>query len=182
MWKRKEEPPPPVPMASSVKEVAPPVPTIPPEKKMEPVMDTSRSAVAHIGKSVVIKGELSGSEDLYVDGQVEGIIELREHNLTVGPNGRVQANVNAKEVIVNGTMKGNVRAIDRIEIRKSGSVVGDLIAARVMIEDGAFFKGSIDIQKGPEGAKPAESKKAEAPSIGDAQRLGSAPTEVRRTF
>ena len=133
-----------------------------------------RSAVAHIGKSVVIRGELSGSEDLYIDGQVEGTIELREHNLTVGPNGRVNANVNAKEVIVQGAVKGNIRAVDRVEIRKSGSVAGDLVAARIVIEDGAFFKGSIDIQKGGDGKsgsapKPAESSSAAQPAMAAAK-------------
>ena len=111
---------------------------------------------------MVIRGELSGSEDLYIDGQVEGTIELREHNLTVGPNGRVNANVNAKEVIVQGAVKGNIRAVDRVEIRKSGSVAGDLVAARIVIEDGAFFKGSIDIQKGGDGKSGGGSKSAES--------------------
>ena len=182
MWKRKEAPPPSFPVASPVKEAATHVTQIPTEKKMELVMNETNNAVAHIGKSLVIKGELSGSEDLYVDAQVEGSIELRENTFTVGPNGRVHANVNAKEVIVNGTLKGNVRAIDRIEIRKSGSVVGDLITARVMIEDGAFFKGSIDIQKGLKGAKPAEMNKVEMPSTSDSKRLATAATEVRKTF
>ena len=175
MWKRKEEP-----VSNPVKEVTP-VSTIPQERKIEPVPETSKGAVAHIGKSVVIRGELSGSEDLYIDGQVEGTIELREHNLTVGPNGRVQANVNAKEVVIHGTLKGNVHAIDRVEIRKSGSLVGDLVAARVMIEDGAYFKGSIDIQKGPEiAAKSPEPKKTDvAPLGGSASKLAAA-AEPRR--
>jgi len=144
MWKRKEEP-----VINEVKEtprVSPP----PQERKMETTQpEATRNTVAHIGKSVLIKGELSGSEDLYIDGQVEGTIELREHNLTVGPHGRVSANVNAKEVVVQGTLKGNVRAADRVDIRKSGSVVGDLVSARVVIEDGAYFKGSIDILREP---------------------------------
>ena len=126
--------------------------------------DSPKGAVAHIGKSVVIRGELSGSEDLYIDGQVEGTIELREHNLTVGPNGRVNANVNAKEVIVQGAVKGNIRAVDRVEIRKSGSVSGDLVAARIVIEDGAFFKGSIDIQKGGDGKSGGGGKHDSAPA------------------
>jgi len=83
--------------------------------------------------------KLSGSEDLYIDGQVEGTIELRDHNLTVGPNGRVDANVNAKEVVLLGSVKGNIRASERVEIRKSGSLVGDLVSARVTIEDGGVF-------------------------------------------
>jgi cytoskeletal protein CcmA (bactofilin family) len=185
MWGRKEEkketpastpaasytpPPPPAPVKpESPKEVSP-VSSMPQQIGST---DSSKGAVAHIGKSVVIRGELSGSEDLYIDGQVEGTIELREHNLTVGPNGRVNANVNAKEVIVQGAVKGNIRAIDRVEIRKSGSVSGDLVAARIVIEDGAFFKGSIDIQKGGEakggGSKPAESSPAAQPAMAAAK-------------
>ena len=145
--------------------------------------EAPKSAVAHIGKSVLVKGELSGSEDLYIDGQVEGTIELREHNLTIGPNGRVDANINAKEIILLGTVKGNIRAAERVEIRKSGSLVGDLVAARVTIEDGAYFKGSIDIQKaGHPAAKPAEPKKAETPPPhAEAQvRPPITPAEVRK--
>ena len=178
MWKRKEEKQEPV--INPVKEVTT-VSTMPQERKFEPSYETAKGAVAHIGKSVLIKGELSGSEDLYIDGQVEGTIELREHNLTVGPNGRVQANVNAKEVIVHGSLKGNVRAVDRIDIRKSGTVVGDLVAMRVVIEDGAFFKGSIDIQKGSEAApKAAEPKKAEVPPLSETAAKFAA--ETRKVF
>ncbi len=130
--------------------------------------ETAKSTMAHIGKSVLIKGELSGNEDLYIDGQVEGTIELREHNLSVGPNGQVHANVNAKEVVILGTVKGDVLAADRLEIKKSGSLQGDLVAARVVIEDGAYFKGSIDIQKGGETeTKPAQPKKAATPRSPD---------------
>lgn len=136
----------------------------PQERKREMGHETPQGTVAHIGKSVLVRGELSGSEDLYIDGQVEGIIELRDHNLSVGPSGRVQANVNARKVMILGALKGNVRAVDQVEIRKSGSVVGDLVAARVIIEDGAYFKGSIDIQKGVEvPTKGPEPKKMESP-------------------
>jgi len=103
--------------------------------------------VAQIGKSVVIKGQLSGSEDLYVDGQVEGTIELRGNSLTVGPNGQVQANVQAKGVMVHGKLEGNVEASDRVELKKSAMVMGDITTQRICIEDGAFFKGKVDIQK-----------------------------------
>jgi cytoskeletal protein CcmA (bactofilin family) len=106
---------------------------------------------AHIGKSVVIKGELSGSEDLYVDGSVEGNIELRNHSLTVGPNGKVKANVSAKAVMVQGTLDGSVNASDRVELRKSAVVTGDVTTQRIAIEEGAFLKGKVDIQK--EGGK-----------------------------
>ncbi|MGA6987091.1 MAG: polymer-forming cytoskeletal protein [Terriglobales bacterium] len=102
---------------------------------------------AHLGKSVVIKGELSGSEDLYVDGNVEGSIELRNHSLTVGPNGNVKANVSAKAVIIQGKLDGSVNASDRVELRKSAVVTGDLTTQRIAIEEGAFLKGKVDIQK-----------------------------------
>ena len=111
---------------------------------------------AKIGKSVVIKGELSGSEDLYVDGNVEGNIELRNHSLTVGPNGNVKANVSAKSVVIQGKLDGSVNASDRVELRKSAVVNGDVTTQRIAIEEGAFLKGKIDIQK--------ETGKAAAPA------------------
>jgi cytoskeletal protein CcmA (bactofilin family) len=103
--------------------------------------------IAHIGKSVTIKGELSGSEDLYLDGQVEGSIELRDHSLTVGPNGNVKANVSAKGVVVQGKLEGSVNASDRVELRQSARVTGDVTTQRISIEEGAFLKGKVDIQK-----------------------------------
>jgi cytoskeletal protein CcmA (bactofilin family) len=113
-------------------------------------MDAPRSGeFALIGKSVVIKGELSGSEDLYLDGQVEGSIELRNHSLTVGPNGTVKANVVAKGVIVQGKLEGSVSASERVELRQSAVVTGDLSAQRVSIEEGAYLKGKVDIQREP---------------------------------
>ncbi len=162
MWKRKEDS-----SVNPIKEVTS-VSTLPQERKTEMGHETAKSTMAHIGKSVLIRGELSGSEDLFIDGQVEGTIELREHNLSVGPNGQVHANVKAKEVVILGTVKGDVLAADRLEIKKSGSLRGDLVAARVVIEDGAYFKGSIDIQKGGETAtKPAQPKKVETPRSPD---------------
>ncbi|MBZ5721876.1 MAG: polymer-forming cytoskeletal protein [Acidobacteriia bacterium] len=121
-------------------------------------MDTPKAGeFAHIGRSVVIKGELSGSEDLYVDGQVEGTIELTGNNLIIGPNGQVRANVNAKGVVIQGKLDGNIRASERTELRKSAVAVGDIVTQRVAIEDGAYFKGKVDIQR--ESAK-AETKSA----------------------
>jgi cytoskeletal protein CcmA (bactofilin family) len=113
--------------------------------------------VATIGKSVVVKGELSGSEDLFVDGEVEGSISLRGQSLTVGPNGHVRANIEARNVIVHGHVDGNLRASDRVDLRKSASLTGDISTARISIEDGAYFKGTIDIQK-TEPAPRMESK------------------------
>lgn len=106
---------------------------------------------AHIGKSVVIKGELSGSEDLYLDGQVEGSILLKGNHLTVGPNGQVKANIDAKGVIVQGKLEGNLRATERVDLRKTAIVTGDIVTQRIAIEDGAFLKGKVDV--GKDGAK-----------------------------
>lgn len=109
---------------------------------------------ATIGKSVTIKGEIHSREDLVVDGEVEGSIELTEHRLTVGPNGKLRAGVKAKEIVVFGSIHGNVEALEKIDMRKDARLVGDIKTARIIIEDGAYFKGSIDIVK-QEAPKPA---------------------------
>jgi cytoskeletal protein CcmA (bactofilin family) len=132
--------------------------------------------IATIGKSVVVKGELSGSEDLYVDGEVEGSISLRGQSLTIGPNGRVHANVEARNVIVHGRIDGNIKASDRVELRKSASLSGDISTARVAIEEGAFFKGSIDIQK-VEPAPRLEPKPAVAMATTPAPVVAPAATQ-----
>jgi cytoskeletal protein CcmA (bactofilin family) len=102
---------------------------------------------ATIGKSLVIKGEVSGSESLYIDGRVEGSINLPGNRVTVGRNGVVAANISAREIIVLGKVRGNLMASDRVDIRNEGSLTGDVVAQRISIEDGAFFKGGIDIRK-----------------------------------
>jgi cytoskeletal protein CcmA (bactofilin family) len=107
---------------------------------------------ATIGKSLVIKGEVTGSESLYIDGRVEGSINLAGNRVTVGRNGVVSANINAREIVVLGKVRGNLTASDRVDIRSDGSLTGDVVAARISIEDGAFFKGGIDIRKA--GQKP----------------------------
>ena len=114
--------------------------------------DNYKADVAHIGKSVLVKGELSGSEDLYLDGEVEGSIQLRDHSLIVGPHGRVRANIQARDVVVHGKVDGNIRGTERVELKKSAVLVGDISTQRIIVEDGAFFKGAVDIQK--EAAKP----------------------------
>jgi cytoskeletal protein CcmA (bactofilin family) len=128
--------------------------------------------IVNIGKSVVIKGELNGSEDLTIEGHVEGTIQLKENVLTIGPNGRIKAQVFAKSVIVLGEVTGNVTASDKVDIRDNGSVDGDIIAPRVAIAEGAHFRGSVDMQRkgGPTpAAKPADTKaQAQAP-----QRVGA---------
>jgi cytoskeletal protein CcmA (bactofilin family) len=113
-----------------------------------PVAATSSADQATIGKSLVIKGEVTGSESLYIDGRVEGSISLAGNRVTIGRNGVVAANINAREIVVLGKVRGNLTASDRVDIRSDGSLTGDVIAARISIEDGAYFKGGIDIRKG----------------------------------
>ena len=109
--------------------------------------DGARAEVAHIGKSVVVRGELSGSEDLYLDGEVEGKIELREHHLTIGPHGRVRASVHARDIVVHGQLNGNVHGTERVELKKSAVLTGDVLTKRIVIEDGAVFKGGVETQR-----------------------------------
>jgi cytoskeletal protein CcmA (bactofilin family) len=127
--------------------------------------------IVNIGKSVVIKGELNGSEDLTIEGHVEGTIQLKDNVLTIGANGRIKAQVFAKSVIVLGEVTGNVTASDKVDIRDNGSVDGDIIAPRVAIAEGAHFRGSVDMQRkgGPgQPAKPPEPKPQAQP-----QRVGA---------
>ena len=119
---------------------------------------------ANIGKSVVIKGELVASEDLTVDGQVEGKIELRQNVLTIGGTGKVKAQVFAKTVIVLGDVAGNVTATEKVDIKEKSSVEGDLVAPRVAIAEGAHFRGSIDMQKGSGSSTSARSAAADKSS------------------
>jgi len=102
---------------------------------------------AHIGKSVVIKGELTGSEDLYIDGTVEGSIHLQGNNLVIGPNGQVHADVDAKGVDIQGKLEGNIHATECAELRKSAVIVGDIVTQRIAIEEGAYFKGKVEVQR-----------------------------------
>jgi len=111
--------------------------------------------MAVIGKSVTIKGQIYSQEDLTIDGEMEGSVELKEHRLTVGPNGKIQAGIKAREIVVLGTIHGNVEASDKIDIRKEARLVGDIKTSRIVIEDGAYFKGGIDILR-PETAKKTE--------------------------
>ncbi len=117
---------------------------------------------ATIGKGLFIKGEITGSESLFVDGKVEGSINLAGNRVTVGRNGQVAANINAREIVVLGKVRGNMTATDRVDIRAEGALTGDVAAARISIEDGAFFKGGIDIRKAE--AKPTAAS-APAPTV-----------------
>jgi len=127
-----------------------------------PVAATTTADQATIGKSLVIKGEVTGSESLYIDGRVEGSISLAGNRVTIGRNGVVAANINAREIVVLGKVRGNLTASDRVDIRSDGSLTGDVVAARISIEDGAYFKGGIDIRKGgtPTQTKPNGEDKA----------------------
>lgn len=111
-----------------------------------------------VGKAVVVKGEIHSREDLYIDGEIQGTVELAESKLTIGPNGKIQATIRAREVVVFGTVQGNVEATEKIDIRKEAKLVGDIRTARIVIEDGAFFKGSIDIIKPEPKPQPAPAK------------------------
>jgi cytoskeletal protein CcmA (bactofilin family) len=155
MWKRdqaaRQETAQPVPPAAVSPQVAAPLPShvTPPIATVEPHQTGRRSEtnMVNIGKSVVIKGDLHGSEDLTIEGQVEGMIQLNDHVLTVGPNGRINAQVFAKTIIVLGTVHGNVTASEKIEIREGASVTGDVAAPRVAIAEGGQFNGSVDMRK-----------------------------------
>ena len=169
MWNRRkeEEHPAPKPAAAQppaaqparpqpVKETTPmsTAPTRPVES-----FEAPRSGNAVLGKSAIVKGQILSREDLTIDGEVEGTIEMQEHRLTIGPNGKVRANVKAREVIVLGTLHGNVETGDRLDIRKEAKLVGDIRTARIVIEDGAYFKGNVDIIRAEVGksASPAAS-------------------------
>jgi cytoskeletal protein CcmA (bactofilin family) len=132
----------------------------------------------NIGKSVVIKGELNGSEDLTIEGQVDGTIQLRDHILTIGANGRIKAQVFAKAVIVLGEVTGNVTASDKVDIRDNGSVDGDIVAPRVAIAEGAHFRGSVDMQR--KGGQPAQAaaKPAAAAAAAPAAAPAAQPARV----
>ena len=137
---------------------------VPPAPPVEPVNRAPVSAgdQATIGKGLFVKGEITGSESLFIDGKVEGSITLPGNRVTVGRNGQVAASVAAREIVILGKVRGNVSASDRVDIRAEGALTGDVMAARISIEDGAFFKGGIDIKKAD--AKPAAAAPVAAPS------------------
>ena len=157
MWKRDEAVKPTAPAPAPAAHQ--PVSTAP-----APQPETRRIErdVVNIGKSVVIKGELNGSEDLTIEGHVEGKIELKDHVLTIGPNGRIKAQVLAKSVIVLGEVNGNVTATEKVDIRDGGSVDGDIISPRVAIAEGAHFRGTVDMQRKTQGQQAAQPSKPAA--------------------
>ena len=159
MWKRDEAVRPASGQPAAPQAPQAPAPAGAPTPRAEASQNKERDNV-NIGKSVVIKGELNGSEDLTIEGQVEGTIQLRDHVLTIGANGRIKAQVFAKSVIVLGEVSGNVTATDKVDIRDNGSVDGDIVAPRVAIAEGAHFRGSVDMQRKAGQAAPAAPKPA----------------------
>ena len=156
MWKPTQTSPTPTPTPEPVRPA--PVTSTP---AFEPASRaTAASEQASIGKGLSFKGEITGNESLFIDGKVEGSISLPGNRVTVGRNGLVTASVVAREIVVLGKIRGNVSASDRVDIRAEGSLTGDVAAARISIEDGAFFKGGIDIKKpeGKSGAAPVSSE------------------------
>ncbi len=166
MWnrKREEENPPrpnaPTPAATPVqpqplREPQTPVAASMPMRSHDGPSPTHSGAAAVIGKGVSIKGQIFSKEDLVIDGEIEGTVEAHDHRVTVGPNGRVQAGIKSREIVAQGTINGNVEATDKIDIKKDARLVGDIKTARIVIEDGAYFKGSIDITKNEAKAQAA---------------------------
>jgi len=167
MWKRGEVVRPPVGGREATGAVLPGPPGLPSAPRVQvPETEAMRHMdkdAFNVGKSVVFKGELSGNEDLVIEGTVEGKIELREHVLTVGSHGKLKAEVFAKTVVVHGEVVGNITASEKVDIRESGSVDGDIVAPRVGIAEGAHLRGAVDMQKKPAAAAaPAQAAKPEA--------------------
>ena len=142
-----------------------------PSRSFEPdPIATRGSGPAALGKNVTIKGQIFAREDLMIDGEVEGTVECQEHRLTIGPNARVPAGLKAREIVIHGSIQGNVDATDKIDIKKEAKLVGDIKTSRIVIEDGAYFKGSIDISKAAaKSGAPAASAAGAAPSTPAAQ-------------
>ncbi len=176
MWKPTNQPTPsPKPFSPEAERPVTPSVSSAPESTPAPVSRPSTVGTtaeqATIGKSLVIKGEVTGSESLYIDGRVEGSINLSGNRVTIGRNGVVAANINAREIVVLGKVRGNLTASDRVDIRNDGSLTGDVIAARISIEDGAFFKGGIDIRKPGQKAN-GDAKDVDTP-VATAARAGA---------
>lgn len=158
MWsKRKEDEVPQRPESRPASGPAIPAAAVEPQRRETSSMSSSsrtfepeatvRGGSAALGKNVTVKGQIFAREDLTIDGEVEGTVECHEHRLTIGPNARVQAGLKAREIIIHGSIQGNVDATDKIDIKKEAKLVGDIKTSRIVIEDGAYFKGSIDISK-----------------------------------
>ena len=193
MWSKKKEDAPAPPEKPAY---VPPTPAVEPQRRetismsspnrsfeSEPLAPRGASAgSAALGKNVTVKGQIFAREDLTIDGEVEGTVECHEHRLTIGPNARVQAGLKAREIVIQGSIQGNVDATDKIDIKKEAKLVGDIKTSRIVIEDGAYFKGSIDISK-PNAARPqAQAAGSTSTSTPAQQPLSSEkPTPVGST-
>src|SRR5215469_2202751 len=153
-----------------------PVAATAPKDVHRPAVEAHPADVGHIGKSVVIRGELTGNEDLYLDGEIEGNINLRDHKLVIGPNGKIKATITARDVVVHGRVEGNLTASDRVELKRNCTLIGDVSTQRIVIEDGAFFKGAIDIKEHKEPKTEMRKPMASAAAAGSSSSMGSGAT------
>ncbi len=183
MWNRRKDEPADRPMGSSSSAPASgnegmPMQTMPSRFENDP---PSPSRAATIGKGVSITGQIFSKEDLIIDGEVDGTVEAHDHKLTIGPNGKVKATIKAKDIVILGVVQGNVEATEKIDIKKDARLVGDIKTARIAIEDGAVFKGSIDIVRAetPKVAAPRPQPVA-APTAAQQSLAASAGTEPKR--
>jgi len=188
MWKARPEdnkpmsmnptqPAQPAPPLAAATTPSTPAPAPTHHKEAPKASEPHRGDVGHIGKSVQIRGELTGSEDLYLDGEIEGTIDLRDHSLIIGPNGRIKASISARDLTVHGKVEGNVTATGRVELRKSCTLVGDVSTQRIVIEDGAFFKGAIDIREKDAKNEPRKPL-ASAATAGSGMSTGSSSSTM----
>ena len=172
MWKPTNHPnTTPTPMPEPPRSYTPPAAE--PPVVSRPASSPLPQEQATLGKSLVIKGEVTGSESLYIDGRVEGSINLPGNRVTVGRNGVVSANISAREIVILGKVRGNMTASDRFDIRSEGSLTGDVVAQRVSIEEGAFFKGGIDIRK------PGQKTNGDATEASPTAETPAGPVPVR---
>ena len=187
MWNRRkdeenpqrpaQQPAPPAAVPTQTREAQPTMSSMPPRSYDPPAPTTGGSAT--IGKAVMIKGQIFSREDLVIDGEIEGTVEAHDHRVTVGPNGKVHAGVKAREIVVLGGIHGNVEATDKIDIRKDARLVGDIKTSRIVIEDGAYFKGSIDIIKPdarPQPQAQPQRERAAAPQVAPQPAAAPIPT------
>ena len=170
MWGRKDQPEsPPTPTTSETTRTPPAVQPSRPAREARPA--SGAPTVARLGKSLKFKGDLSGKEDLYIDGEIDGNVQLEDCDLTIGPNGTVKADIRARSVVILGRVKGNVQVSDRTEIRNTGNLEGDLVTARVIVEEQAVFRGSIDI------VKPDDDRSASAVAKRAVRSSGATPSK-----
>ena len=168
MWRKPEEPKAtsPSPEVRESPQVARPTPVIPPSPAPATAIREATPPAGHLTSSLVIKGEITGREDLFIDGEVHGKIHLDEGRVTIGPNGRVTADVEANEIVVRGRVKGNLHGRERVQIRQTGHAVGDVITQRILVEDGAELHGHVEITRIEERRQPNAEQKTAQPVVG----------------